>query len=95
MLPEQILIVVAIAISLIFEYLPWVERWFDNLESDYKRLFMVGAIFAVVAGAYGLSFTGLVEAFEPSWMGAWQALLAFVYALIANQTTHRVLPKGD
>ena len=90
---EQILIVAGVAISLIFEYVPAAHRWYNGLHNDYQRLFMVGAIFTIVAGAYGLSWAGLVQAFEPSWMGAWSALLAFIYALVANQGTYLVLPK--
>ena len=45
--------IAGILISLAFEFVPGVEGWYGKLSEQYKRLFMVGALFVVVGGAFG------------------------------------------
>ena len=92
MQPELILSISGIAISLLFEYFPWLSRAYNTLADDHQKLVMIGVIAAVVWGAYGLSCLGWLTLFA---CGDYQALvLAFIGALVANQSTHRLLPKG-
>lgn len=91
MQPELILSLSGIAVSLLFEYFPVLSRWYNAQPDDYQKTFMLAVLAAVVGGAYGLSVLGWVDVFQ---VGDWQAVVkAFIGALVANQGTHRLLPK--
>lgn len=94
MSPEQIAAVVGVVVSLLLEYLPKFSTWFNALADNYQKLITLGIGFVVVAGAFGLGCAGLLG---PYWAcdyaGGWQAVLAFVAYVIANQATYLVLPK--
>ena len=85
--------IAGILISLAFEFVPGVEGWYGKLSEQYKRLFMVGALFVVVGGAFGLSCANLLAFFPCTGAGAWLAVQAFIAALVANQSVHLVLKK--
>lgn len=90
---ELISAIAGIVLSLLFEFVPGFEGWYNKFDSQKKRLFMVGALFVVVAGAYGLSCANLLAFFPCTLAGAWIALQAFIAALVANQSVHLVLKK--
>ena len=90
---ELISAIAGILISLFFEFVPGFEGWYGKLSTQYKRLFMVGALFIVVGGAFGLSCAGLLAFFACTGAGAWVAVQAFIAALVANQSVHLVLKK--
>jgi len=92
---ELISAIAGIILSLIFEFVPGFEKWYGGLDQQYKRLFMVGALFVVVGGAFGLSCAGLLAAFPCTGAGAWLAVQAFIAALVANQTVHLVFKKDQ
>ena len=85
--------IAGILVSLVLEFIPGVEGWYAKFTPQEKRLVMLGSLFLVVAGAFGLSCANLVEAFACSGAGAWTAVLAFVAALVANQSVHLLLKK--
>jgi hypothetical protein len=82
-----------ILISLILEFVPGVATWYAKFSAQQKRLVVLVALFAVVGGAYGLSCVGVLGFFACSGAGAWEALAAFIAALVANQSAHLVLKK--
>jgi hypothetical protein len=92
MTPELVLSISGVALSLIFEYFPWLARKYNALADDYQKLIMLGLLAAVNLGAYGLSCLGWLTVFK---CGDYQALvMSFISSLVANQGTHRLLPKG-
>jgi hypothetical protein len=92
MTPEQLAAIAGIVLSLAFSYIPGLKDWYDKQTGDYKRLIMLGSLFVVAAGALGLSCANLLAVFACTWAGAWQALLLFLSAAIANQMTFLVSP---
>ena len=91
---ELISALAGIVLSLGLEYIPGVEGWYGKFEPKQKRLVMLGSLFLVVGGTFGLSCAGLLVAFVCSWPGAWEAVIAFIAALVANQSVHLVLKKA-
>ena len=83
-----------ILISLILDFVPGVQTWYAKFPAHKKRLGVLVALFVVVGGAYGLSCAGLLGFFACSGVGAWEALSAFIAALVANQSVHLVLKKA-
>jgi hypothetical protein len=92
MTPEQLAAIAGIVLSLAFSYIPGLSQWYDTLDGDHKRLIMLGSLFVVAGGALGLSCINLLAVFACTWAGAWQALLLFLSAAIANQMTFLVSP---
>ena len=92
---ELISAIAGILISLILEFVPGVEGWYNKFTPQQKRLVMLVALFIVVGGAFGLSCAGLLAIFVCSVAGAWQAVMAFIAALVANQSVHLVLKKDN
>ena len=88
MTPEQIAILAGAFLAILFEYLPGLSGWYDPLSPQQKRLFMLGLMSVVTAVAFGLSCAGLFAVFACTWLGAWDALLALVAAVAANQGVH-------
>ncbi len=83
-----------ILISLILEFVPGVSPWYTKFSAQQKRLGVLVALFVVVAGAYGLSCAGVFGFFACNSDGGWEALTAFIAALVANQSAHLVLKKA-
>lgn len=94
MSPELIVAVAGIILSLAFEYVPGVHTWYNAQEDNKQKLIMLFALAVTVAGAYGLSCANWLAVYACTGAGAQDAVFGFVLAAIANQTTHRLLPKA-
>ena len=86
--------VAGIIISLALEYIPGLDAWYAKFTPQQKRLVMLGALVLVVAGAFALSCTNLLGLFACTVAGGWEAVMALIAALVANQSVHLVLKKG-
>jgi hypothetical protein len=95
MTPELISSIAGILLSLMFSYIPGVNAWYENLEGTYKRLIMLGLLFMVAAGIFGLGCANLISDVACTKEDALRMLQVFITALIANQTTFLVSPKVD
>ena len=95
MSPELLAAVSGIILSLAFSYIPGLNKKFAALQSDYKRLIMLGALFVVAAGALGLGCIGRYNLYSCDVDGAWKALETFIMAAIANQSAYALTPKGE
>lgn len=83
-----------VLLAILFEYVPGLHNWYNALKDNYQRLIMLGCLVAVVAGALGLSCAGWLSVFACTGAGLREAIFALVAAIVANQGTHRILPRG-
>lgn len=93
MTPEQISAIAGVILSLAFEFIPGLSDWYNAQEDTSQRLIMLLALLFTVAGAFGLSCAGQLDTFTCDAAGGWDALAAFVAALVANQATYLITPK--
>lgn len=86
-------------LSLILSYLPGVAKWWEKRPGDQKRAIMVGLLFAVSLGIYGLGCWSVTKEYFQRYVcvncggeGLIQIIEAFIMALIANQATFQITP---
>jgi len=94
--PEQLFVFAlsGVVISLILEYFPKVNVWYNDLADNIQRLFVLGTGLVVVLGAVGLICLEILSMpFVCTWPGLYDALLAYVAFIVANQATYLVSPK--
>ena len=94
MTPESLALLSGVILSLAFSYIPGLRTWYEVLDSDRKRLVMLAALFVGAAGSFGLSCAGYADYFVCTTAGADDAITVFVLAMVANQATYLVTPKG-
>ncbi len=85
----------AAGLSLLFEYFPGFDAWYEKLTKQYKRLFMAGVLFVIVAAIFGLSCAGVSAVFACTYAGAWVALQLWAGAVVVNQVTHLIIKKDN
>jgi hypothetical protein len=95
MTTEVIAAVSGIVLALAFEYIPGLHPWYNAQENNRQRLIMLAALALTVGGAYGLSCAGWLSLYPCTELGGREAIFAFVTALVTNQSTHRILPRGS
>ena len=96
MTPEMIAAIVGVVISLGLEFIPKVNGWYNALQDSYQKLFTLGVGFVVVAVAFGLGCTNLlVPYWACDWAGVYNAVLAFLAYVLANQTTYALFLKKN
>lgn len=93
MTPEMIVAIAGIFLSVLFEYVPKLESWYNALEKQVKAAIMAGAVTLVVVALILLSCYGPYSYFSCEEAGFWQAAELWILALVANQTTHRLIRK--
>lgn len=96
MTPELLAGAVAILLSLLFSYVPGFASWYVPLAADRKRLIMVGMLFVVSAGAFGLACLGwaVVEGLACTSAGLFGLVKVFIAALVANQAVYAISPQN-
>ena len=77
------------ALSLLFAFVPGFKGWYEKLPPDYKQLVMLGLIFVVVAGKFGLGCLGKDQTFACNADGAYEALVAFILAIAMNAGVYK------
>ena len=91
--------VVGIVVSLLMEYAPKFNEWYNGLEDNYQKLFALALGFVVSFGAFGLAcipdFTLFVLPWPCDGVGFQSAFMAFLGYLLSNQATYLVLPKAS
>ena len=81
-----------VVLSLLFEYLPGLNDWYNALADGWQKLVMLGALILSAAGIFGLACIGRSELVTCDVNGVWLLVEYFVLALVANQATHRISP---
>ena len=91
---EALALYSGVALSLVFSYVPGLNKKFDGLQPDYKRLIMLGALVLTAGIVFGISCSGWLDVGITCDQAGIVALLqAFVLALIANQSAYAISPK--
>ena len=96
--PEQLFTFAlsGVVLSLCFEYFPKFGEWYNSLTDNIQRLIVIGSGLVVVLGAFGLTCAAILALpWTCTWLGLYDATLAFVAFIVANQATHRVLPRPN
>jgi len=100
MTSDQLVAVAAVLLAVLFEYIPGLRRWYDELGNDdesnatYKRLVMLVCLVVVAGGAYLLSCVLQVEQLVTcDAAGIWGLVRLFVTAIVVNQGAYLIAPK--
>lgn len=99
--PQLLTALAGVILSLCFEYIPKFHTWYNNLEDTVQRLIMLGSLVLVSAGLYGMACAGWLQMVSPGFQlacneqGLWGLVSAFVFAMIANQSTYLLSPKKE
>ena len=94
MTADVIGLVAGAAVAFAFNVVPGLSTWFAKQSSEYKQLFMIGAMVLVAAGAFGASCLGWFGLTIPcTTAGAGQLVQALLLAVAANQGVDRIMPK--
>ena len=93
MTADQLILVVSSFLALLFAYAPGFANWFNPLESEKKRLIMLGLLVVAAGVVFGLSCAGVSAYVECTQAGAWGLVQTLILAVIANQGTFAILPK--
>lgn len=96
--PEQLFAFAlsGVVIALVLEYFPKVADWYNALADNVQRLFVLGSGLVVVLGAFGLTCLEILTLpWLCTWLGLYDALLAYVAFIFASQAAYLVLPKPD
>ena len=97
MTPETLASISGIALSLLFSYIPGFKTWYEPLSTDSKRLVMLALLLVTTLVTFGLACANLSPeiAVACDTAGAWGLFKVFVAAVIANQATFLISPKGN
>ena len=90
MTPESLAVIAGVLLSLGFTYIPGLSDWYGALRSTEKRLLMLGLLAASAVGVLAYQCRGEAACYQA---GLEPAVLAFVAAAVANQTTYLLSPK--
>jgi len=92
--------VAGVILPLLFSYLPGLNKRYEALSGDAKRLIMLGMLALVAGGMYALDCSGILIKIAPNVAGicsatdGWvEVVKAFIFAMIANQSTYSISPK--
>ena len=86
--------IAGVALSLFFSYVPGLREKFHALESDYKRLVMLGALLLSALAVLGLSCVGWYDLVSCDQAGIKELIELFFVGAIANQSAYMLTPKG-
>ena len=94
MTPEALTATVALVLSLVLSYFPFVKTWYDPLPNPQKVTATGILLILVTAATLGYNCradpAGIAACVTANWQGALSALVA---ALVANQASYTLLVK--
>ena len=83
--------VAGVILSLLFKYVPGLSDWYENQDSQFKELFMLGLMVGAVAVTYGLSCFGWLDIYACGQEGLRDAVFSLVGAVVGNQGAYSIL----
>ncbi|KKT30690.1 MAG: hypothetical protein UW18_C0012G0009 [Microgenomates group bacterium GW2011_GWF1_44_10] len=91
---EFLVMMLGIASSAFFTYVPTLNVWFANKSEEYKKLFMLILMFLITAVVFVLGCTNIliINDFTCGQKSAVYFLYVFGLSVISNQTTHKISP---
>jgi len=92
MTAQELSAAAGVLVSLAFSYIPGLNSLYDTLDKTGKRLVMLVALAVVSGAAFGLSCSGVWDFVACDQAGAKGLLEAFLFAMIANQSTYLISP---
>lgn len=99
---EELSAAAGIVLSLVFNYVPQVRKWYDLLDETGKRLVMLGALILVAIAVFVLACFNLLEelglsitvtALTCDRTGGLTLIRVLIIAIIANQSTFAISPQ--
>lgn len=89
--------VAGFALSVFFEWFPYVRQKFDLLDEQGKRIVVLASIVITTIIIYGLGCipSSPVQVFTCTSSGVWDALLLLFVTLTSNQGTHGLVKKSN
>jgi hypothetical protein len=90
MSPEEVLQVAAVAMALVFAYVPGLKGWFDGLSTAAKLLVQLGIFAVIIFGAAAGGCLELLNYACESWGSAMlTAGVLFLKVALMNQGTYQ------
>lgn len=83
--------VAGVILSLLFKYVPGLDKWYGEQDPNKKELIMLGIMVLAVGGAFGLSCVGWLDIYACTELGAKDAVFALVGAVVGNQGAYSLL----
>jgi hypothetical protein len=91
--PVVLASIVAIVVSLLFNYIPGLRVWFGGLKSQFKSLLMIGVLVVVSFAIWGSGCLGLLAVnLSCNAQGVVELVKIFVATILANQATYLLSP---
>lgn len=92
---DQLTVIAAAALSLLFGYIPGFKDWYEKLDTAPKKAAVMGVmLIAVAAGSFTLSCAGLVNlGVVCTKPGAIEFVLVVFQSLAVNQGTYALFVK--
>lgn len=87
--PELIAATAGLVLSLVFDWVPVLKDWYDQLTPTPKRLIMLALLLLVTLGILAWECRGVGACYTDNWE---TFLAAFIAALVANQAAHGISP---
>jgi len=98
---DYLILIAGAILSIGFEYIPGLHKWYNDLDDTPQRLVMLGVLLASAVAIFALSCAGYLDKLMPgvsvacSEDGALLLIRAFMLLLVANQGTYQILPKRE
>lgn len=97
MTPENLTAIAGIVLSLAFSYIPGLKGWYEQFNTEQKRVVMLALLALVTGGLIAIACVGygpdLGIAVTCDRVGIVLLVKAFIAALIANQAAY-LITKG-
>lgn len=91
--PEYIVGGAAVALSLLFSYIPGLRTWYAGMGDEIKRLIMLGLLVVVSALFYGLGCWGIFKTDVVCDQSGLIVMLRYLLvAIVSNQSTYLISP---
>ena len=94
---DVVVMVLSVISSLIFSYFPKLNEWFASKPENYKKFFMLGLLFLISAGSFGLACAAIlpIEGFVCGKESLIHFVWIFILAVLSNQGIYNLSPQTD